>query len=56
MTQIIVLTTESETPPSREEIERRARENWERKHNTPFPGLKEWIRMLIRERLKKKCE
>lgn len=33
----------------REEVERRAREAWKRKHGTPFPGLREWIRTLIRE-------
>ena len=34
---------------SGEEVERRAREAWRRKHDTPFPGLKNWILSLIRE-------
>jgi len=39
-----------EIPPEEvEQVEQRLKENWEREHDTPFPGLKEWMRLLVRE-------
>jgi len=47
--RVTVRVTMDLSPEQAEEAKRRLRERWKREHDTPFPGLKEWMRMLVRE-------